>query len=51
MKKDDLSLASLYLDPRCKVFISEIDQVFATNLGLSKVVATGGSKRFIWYRA
>ena len=28
--KNDLFLASLYLDPRHKMFISEIDQIFAT---------------------
>ena len=28
--KNDLFLASLYLDPQCKVFISKIDQIVAT---------------------
>ena len=28
--KNDLFLASFYLDPRCKAFISEIDQIVAT---------------------
>ena len=49
MLKNELFLVSSYLDPRYKVFISEIDQTVATNLGLLKVVATRGSKQFIWY--